>query len=225
MLRFRLLGIPFAVTPYFWIGSAIFGAGAARGENGVLLLAVWVLCVLVSIVLHELGHALAARRFGVSPYVVLYQLGGLTYLPGAALSRAQHICVSLAGPAAGLFGYLCVRAARYWLGTTSLGDVLDSGPTTGLIVDEAIRDLLWTNGGWTLFNLLPVLPLDGGQVLRDVLGPRLGTATRLIGAVCAAACALLAFRLGQPWIAFFLGYLAFVNFRGDTRALPGGTSQ
>ena len=113
MLRFRLSGIPFAVTPYFWVGSAIFGAGAAHGPNGLLLLAVWVLCVFVSIVLHELGHALAARQVGVSPYVVLYQMGGLTYLPGGAMSRAASNLRQLGGPAAGIFGYVCVLARRY----------------------------------------------------------------------------------------------------------------
>ena len=225
MLRFRLSGIPFAVTPYFWFGSAIFGAGAAHGPNGLLLLAIWVLCVFVSIVLHELGHALAGRQVGVSPYVVLYQMGGLTYLPGGSMSRAQHIYVSLAGPAAGFFGCACVLAARYFLGTTSAGDWVESGPMTSLLVGEAIQDLIYINGFWTLFNLLPILPLDGGQVLRDVLGPRLLGTTKIIGGVCAAGCAyLMLARLHQPWIAFFLGYLAFVNFRGDTRSLPGGTS-
>ncbi len=224
MLRFRLSGIPFAVTPYFWIGSAIFGANAARGPNGLLLLAVWVLCVFVSIVLHELGHALAGRQVGVEPYVVLYQMGGLTYLPGRELSRGQHIYVSLAGPAAGFLTLMCVLAARYGLATTSAGDWVESGPMTSLVVGTAVRDLIWTNGYWTLFNLLPILPLDGGQVLRDVLGPGLRMVTRIVGALCAAGCCLLALEWGQPWIAFFLGYLAFVNFRGDTRSLPGGTS-
>ncbi len=225
MLRFRLSGIPFAVTPYFWIGSAIFGASAARGPNALSLLAVWIACVFVSIVLHELGHALAGRQVGVEPYVVLYQMGGLTYLPGRALSRGQHIYVSLAGPAAGFLTLMCVLAARYGLATTSVGDWVESGPMTSLLVGEAIQDLVWTNGYWTLFNLLPILPLDGGQVLRDILGPRWLGATRSIGGVCAAGCAFLAFaRFGQPWIAFFLGYLAFNNFRGDTRSLPGGTS-
>ena len=223
MLRFRLSGIPFAVTPYFWIGSAIFGYGVAQGPNGLLRLAVWVACVFVSIVLHELGHALAGRQMGVSPYVVLYQMGGLTYLPGNALSRGQHIYVSLAGPVAGFLTLMCVLATRYWLATTSAGDFLDTGPMTGLLVREAIRDLVWTNGAWTLFNLLPILPLDGGQVLRDVLGPRLRTVARVVGAVCAVGCGVLAYELGQPWIAFFLGYLAYVNFKGDTSALPGGT--
>ena len=115
-----------------------------------------------------------------------------------------------------------VLAARYALGTTAVGDWVDSGRMTSLLVPEAIRDLVYTNGFWTLVNLLPILPLDGGQVLRDVLGPRLGLATRIVGAVCAAACGWLAFASGMPIFAFFLGYLAFMNFRGDARALPGG---
>ncbi len=225
MLRFRLAGIPFAVTPYFWIGSAIFGAGAARGPNALLLLAVWIACVFVSVVLHELGHALAGRQVGVEPSVVLYQMGGLTYLPGPALSRGQHIYVSLAGPAAGFLTLVCVLAARYGLATTGVGDWVDSGPMTSLVVHEAMEDLVFTNGVWTVFNLLPILPLDGGQVLRDILGPRWLTVTRGIGGVCAVGCAVLAFTVfHQPYLPFFLGYLAYSNFRGDTRALPGGTS-
>ena len=225
MLRFRLAGIPFAVTPYFWIGSAIFGANAAQGEHAVLRLAVWVACVFVSIVLHELGHALAGLRVGVSPYVELYQFGGLTYLPGRELSRGQHIFVSLAGPAMGFLTLACVLAVRYALATTVVGDWVDAGPTTSLVVHEAIWDLVYTNGFWTLVNLLPILPLDGGQVLRDVLGPRLRVVTQSVGAGCAVACAVLAYLSGRPILAFFLGYLAFANFRGDARALPGGTGR
>lgn len=225
MLRFRLSGIPFAVKPYFWITSAILGARVAHGPYGLWLLAVWVACAFVSIVLHELGHALAGRQVGVEPYVELNEMGGLTYLPGRGLPRGQSIYVSLAGPTMGFLTLLCVLAARYGLATTSAGDWVESGPMTSLFVHEAIEDLVFTNGVWTVFNLLPILPLDGGQVLRDVLGPRLLVVTRSIGGVCAVVCAVLAFTVfHQRYLPFFLGYLAFVNFRGDTRSLPGGTS-
>ena len=93
---------------------------------------------------------------------------------------------------------------------------------TSLLVQEAIRDLDYVNGFWTVVNLLPILPLDGGQVLRDVLGPRLRAVTRIIGGATAVACAVAAYRIGQPILAFFLGYLAYVNFQGDARSLPGG---
>ena len=220
MLRFQLLGVPYAITPYFWVGSAILGSQLAqRAEYGWLLLATWVLCVLVSIVVHELGHALAARRYGVQPYVELYQFGGLTYLPGARLSRGQSIVVSLAGPAAGFAAYLAVRGTLYGLEVTHLDGFFD-GPSVGSWLSNYVADfLLYINGYWTLFNLLPILPLDGGQVSREVLGPRRLHLCQMIGGVCAAAlCALCAVQ-GMYYRAFFLGFLAYGNFTGDTRSI------
>ena len=223
MLRFRLLGIPHEVTPFFWLGSALLSGYLTRGgENAVLLVVVWVLCVLVSIVAHELGHALAARRYGVQPFVVLQQFGGLTYLPGATLSRWQHIVVSLAGPAAGGAMYLAVHTVRHLLRTFGVDDVLYDPGQTGLIVQTAIKNLLYINGVWTLFNLLPIQPLDGGQVLGATLGPRWTVVTRAIGGVCATACCLWALQAERLYTAFFLGYFAYANFVGDTRSLPGG---
>lgn len=226
MFRFRLFGIPYAITPFFWIGSAILGSGAARGKDGLLLLAVWVACVFVSIVLHELGHALMARRFGVQPSVALYQFGGLTFLPGVPLTRGQHILVSLAGPAAGFLVYAVTWSSEPYLLRAFGGSDPTGAPTHGtLVLFWALEQMLYINGVWTLFNLLPILPLDGGQVMRDVLGPRRLSVSRMIGAVCATAVALLAALRGQYILAFFLGYLAYSNFVGDMRSLPGGVDR
>ena len=222
MLRFRLFGIPFQVTLYFWIGSAFLSGVAGGGQDWGLKLAVWVGCVLVSIVAHELGHALLARQYGVQPFVVLYQFGGLTYMPGARFTRGQSILVSLAGPAAGFAAFLVVHTARYLLVSSGNDDLLYAPTQAGLITQEAVRDLLWINGAWTLFNLLPIQPLDGGQVLREVLGPGLSQVTRFVGAVCAVACGVGAALLGMYITAFFLGYLAYSNLTGNTRSLPGG---
>ena len=221
MLRFRLLGIPFEVTPYFWLGSAILSGNLTGGRDGLILVLLWVLCVFVSIVAHELGHALAARRYGVRPSVALYQFGGLTFLPGARLNRLEHIVVSLAGPAAGGLMYLAAHAARYCLGSFGGEDLLFAPTQEGLLVREALRDLFWINGAWTVFNLLPIQPLDGGQVLRSALGPRLLGVTRMVGGVCAVGCCVLAVLYGQVFIAIFLGYLAYSNLKGETRSLPG----
>ncbi len=226
MLRFRLFGIPYEITPYFWIGSAILSGNLINDkENGILLLVTWLLCVLVSIVVHEQGHALAGRHFGLQPHVVLYQFGGLTYLPGGTLTRGQHIVVSLAGPAAGFLLYGVVLAACYALAATGQGDFLFAPTRAGLVAREAANNLLWINWVWTLFNLLPILPLDGGQVMRDVLGPGRLQISRIIGAVCAVACCAWAILSGRYFTAFFMGFLAYANLRGDTRSLPGGVQQ
>ncbi len=222
MLRFRLFGIPFVVMPFFWIFSAILGSNTMRGPHGTLLLVVWVLCVFVSIVVHELGHALMARRYGMQPAIALVGMGGLTSYLGGGLTRAQHIAVSLAGPAAGFALYLAVRVCARRLG---MAGFFDAETTGNLAATEAIANLIFINFWWTLYNLLPVLPLDGGQVLRDVLGPRLLGTARVIGIVCAVAVAAYAATIGQVYMALLFAYLAYLNFRGTTRTLPGGVSR
>ncbi len=88
-LRFQLLGFPVRVSWTFWLGAVVFGYEFARqidfiamaaglnspGAGPLLLL--WILCLLVSILIHELGHALAFRQFGIQSSIVLYHFGGL----------------------------------------------------------------------------------------------------------------------------------------------------
>ena len=91
-LHFRLLGIPVRITPFFWVASVLLGWNLAQGFSaqsqgelsvGVALI-IWTLAVLLSILVHEFGHALAFRLFGVESDVVLYHFGGLA-IPQRAL--------------------------------------------------------------------------------------------------------------------------------------------
>jgi stage IV sporulation protein FB len=205
MVRFRLFGIPFEVGPYFWILSACLGSSVARGEHALTLLALWMACVFVSIVIHELGHALVARRFGLTPYIALHWLGGTTYMPGSHLTRPQSMLVTLAGPAAGL---------ALWALVSSLGAAVLRQPVgVSYLAFYALDFLIFINLYWTLFNLLPVLPLDGGQFVRNLLGPRHLFFVRMLGGTVAVAACLLLLRIGQVYTAVFLGMLALANFR------------
>ena len=226
MLRFRLSGIPFEVAPYFWFMSAILGGNVAHGPNGGLLLVVWVACVFVSIIVHEMGHALTARRFGAEPSVRMYAFGGVTMMPGARFTRGQDLLVVLGGPAAGLALYMVVRGAIYFVATSAPDAVefLDSGTTGGIVATQALSFLSFINWVWTLFNLLPILPLDGGLILRNLLGYGRENVARIIGMVCAAGCAVWMLLIGASYNAFFFGFLAFQNFRGGG-PLPGSTGR
>ena len=204
MLRFRLFGIPFEVGPYFWILSACFGSYVAHGDHGLQLLALWVACVFVSIVVHELGHALMARRFGLVPIVRLHGLGGSTYMPGGGLSRPQAILVTLGGPVAGL--------ALWALTQYGIITMLGSSPV-GYVTFYAVNFLVFINLYWTLFNLLPILPLDGGQLVRNVVGPSHLFFARTLGGTVAAIASVLCFVFKQPYAAVFLALLAVANFR------------
>ena len=227
MLRFQFLGIPFVVAPYFWFLSAFLGSSLLAGnpEHGTLLLLVWVACVFVSIVVHELGHALAARRYGLAPSIELAGMGGLTSFPGGALTRAQHIAVVCAGPAAGLTLWLVVKVFRGRVGDLGLSPFLDGDTPGSLAANEALRFLLQINLWWTVFNLLPVLPLDGGQILRDLLGPRLHGTARIISAVIGGAVCVLALLGRQYYMAVLFGFLTFNNLRGNPQSLGGGVSR
>jgi stage IV sporulation protein FB len=77
----------------------------------------------------------------------------------------------------------------------------------------AVRYGLFVNFFWTLINLLPIQPLDGGQILRDVLGPRRIQITSWIGCLLAAVLCVVAIRLGMLFLAFMLAVLAYHNFQ------------
>ncbi len=85
-------------------------------------------------------------------------------------------------------------------------------------------NLSFINLRWTLLNLLPVLPLDGGLLLLGALGYNRAALARIIGAVCAASCALYAYSIGQKYTAFFFAYFAFQNLQG-VASLPGRTER
>jgi membrane-associated protease RseP (regulator of RpoE activity) len=192
-LRFRLGRIPVTVDPWFWLTTLVL-AGGLPGP----FLAVWVLVAFVSILAHEMGHALVSRRYGATPSIKLYALGGLAYRD-RQLPRWQNLAVVLAGPGAGF-----VLGGAIW----ALHRVLP--PLPGGM--EFLLDSLETaNLGWGVINLMPVLPLDGGHAMELLLKIR-GTARALqISMYAGGALALAAALTGNFGLALFFGALAFYN--------------
>jgi membrane-associated protease RseP (regulator of RpoE activity) len=207
-LRFSLFGIPVRVHPLFWLVSAIMGWGGAGGD--LKLVALWIACVFVSILIHELGHAWTAKSYGWPPHIVLYAFGGYaSYQPTWGHSTGKTILVLFAGPGAGFIFYAFIVAFE---------KVLDyQGIELTALAQDVISDLKWINLGWGLFNLLPVYPLDGGQISHAALShffPRSGSATALkISLVVAVGIAAIAFSGHQTYIALLFGSLAFENFQ------------
>jgi stage IV sporulation protein FB len=159
-LRWRMFGIPVRVHPMFWLMTAFLGWSLMKEENGLRLLLLWIVCVFVSILLHELGHVFVGWFFGSKGHIVLYSFGGLAVGSKALASRWQRIAVSLAGPLVQLllFGILF---AVLWLDTSD--SLMGHSP-----IGWAVEFLLEINLYWALLNLLPVWPLDGGQVSREL---------------------------------------------------------
>ena len=198
----KLFGIPIKIDAQFFLITIFLALGRSRNLS---LIIEWVVVVLFSITLHELGHALVGRAFGLEPQIRLYQMGGLTsWKTGKALSAAKQVAISLAGPAMGLsFGFLILL-----LGQTAV--VAQS--ELALVI---YADLLWVNIGWGLINLLPILPMDGGQVMATVESALRKANDRLIShtfsLLAAVAIGIAALKGRQVWIGFLALYFAYLN--------------
>jgi stage IV sporulation protein FB len=166
-LRFRLLGMDVRVHPLFWVVAAVLGwAHFTQPEpgmpgGGIAQLALWVACAFVSIVLHEMGHVLMGRAFGSDGHIVLYTFGGLAVGSTGVRARWQRIAVLAAGP-----GVQLLLWAFLW-GLTHL-PAMQQPLKDGVVLRVVLGMLLWINLYWPLLNLLPIWPLDGGQITREV---------------------------------------------------------
>lgn len=226
-LTFSFFGIPVRIHPMFWVITVVLGL---KSPDLVSLLA-WTAAVFVGILVHELGHAVAMRAYGFSPWITLHGFGGLTShgptssYHSAGYSSLGQIIITAAGPGAGfLLAALIVislRMAGYevlliqiWrvIPFPLLRDVVGSVPLT-----EFIGDLLFISVLWGFINLLPIYPLDGGQISREVLlkvNPRDGVRLSLIlSMVVAAAMAMTAM---VHWRSLFttllFAYLAYSSY-------------
>jgi Zn-dependent protease/CBS domain-containing protein len=145
-----------------WIAMSHLGAGhdVAMVGQGLLL----VLSVFAIVVLHELGHALVARRFGIATHdITLYPIGGIARLERMPEKPAQELLVAIAGPAVNGVLALAIYVGLYIAGVGAGGNPLTVGGSFAI-------QLMWINISLGAFNLLPAFPMDGGRILRSVLG-------------------------------------------------------
>ena len=235
-LDFDLAGIRVRVSAWFWLAAVLLGWNACQsfslGDQRVLvqMLLIWVGVVFASILVHEMGHALAYRSFGQSAHIVLYHFGGLA-IPDSWRRRhlrpVQRLLVAAAGPAAQLgLAALTVgvlRATGHAVPfpipavTAALG--LEAGRDVPSPLVFALVDfLLYVNVFWPLLNLVPVPPLDGGQILREgLLSLGVTDAYRIagvVGVVAGGAVAWWGYTRGQPFLGIMFAMLAASCFQG-----------
>jgi Zn-dependent protease len=226
-LHFRLLGIPVRVHPFFWVTSLFLGMSKDSEPTDMLL---WVAVVFVSILVHEFGHALMQRRYGGHPCITLYGLGGLASCNDCDRSPSRQILILLAGPFAGFLLAGVIVGALMASGHFG-GFMLDWVPVRWQLFDRAyavengrpglldsiIWDLLVVNIMWGLINLLPVYPLDGGQISRELFtlrNPRAGIIYSLqLSAGVAVLFALYALSQNTIYTCAMFGILAYNNFQ------------
>ncbi len=201
-MTFKLGKIPVKVHGSFFLTMLFFGM---NDLSRPALLAVWVLGAFVAVLLHELGHALAGRAFGLVPAIELHGMGGHTsWIEGKRIGPGKQIVISLAGPLVGI-----VLGAMLLLVMRS-GDLSPLGK-------EAIWSLVYVNLGWGLFNLLPILPLDGGNILLSffqlVAGDKGARAARYVSIGFTLLLGLAALFLHQLFVAVLCGLFLYQNVK------------
>ncbi len=215
MLTFRLGRIPVRVHVWFVAAAVLLGVSAGLGPLGASLVTVG---CLLTVLANELGHAAAAKAFGVAAEVHLTLLRGNLGARIGSLSPARRFAVFVAGPAVGIA-----------IGAIGLGLLRLHVPASDLVA-HAARYVAWINLGWGLLNLVPVVPLDGGFALLAVLDGitrgRGRQATHWVSFVIAAVVAVVAIRAKAPLLVVLCGAIALQNFRGlRTREMRDRDSQ
>ncbi len=219
-LNWRMFGIHVRVHPLFWLMALILGWSFSE-IYGVTVLLLWVACVFVSVLVHELGHVLMGRVFGSRGHILLYGMGGLAIGSTELPRRWQRIAVLFAGPGAGFLLLGLVYLLDWYL------EPEQQEPPTRIYVVLAFYMLLIINLWWGIMNLLPIYPLDGGQISMELFTaatPRKGAQMALglsfaLAALIALNCILGAYgRSPLPWLpvgglytAVLFGMLALEN--------------
>lgn len=231
-IAFRLFGIPIYITPFTWLLLAILGGGfGMRSANDLKDLVLFVVIGMVTLIVHELGHALAGRAFtGGTPVIVMAGLGGATYQEKRPEKGWQYFLMVLAGPLATLLpgmvaavvlglriGHVADAHQLYLFGLPFIDydlpyslrwDFATSGVTE---IELAAYGLAMAiSFVWGVFNLLPMFPLDGGRLLGTLINnERVASG---IGLVLALAFAVWSLAEGVWFNVLLGGYLAYINF-------------
>lgn len=194
--------IPIIIYPVFWLLIVILGWLNSQSIEG---LAIWAAVIFFSVLIHEYGHALTALAFGQKVEINLVGLGGLTKRRGETLPKWKEFLIVLNGP---LAGFSLFFIAYYLLPV--FRDVSS-------VLSYALVVAMNVNLFWTILNLIPVLPLDGGHLMRIIFEGLFGIkgmkASYLVSVFLAGLIAVYFFIIQQILVGALFIMLAFESYR------------
>lgn len=190
-----------------WVGLSQYFIRHHPGDalNGLIFIG----ALFFIVILHELGHALAARRYGIETHdITLYPFGGVARLDHVPEKPSQEFVVALAGPAVNLL------LAGFFLALLHWADALAALTNPAAVGRPFVVQLLAVNVGMGLFNLLPAFPMDGGRVLRAFLALRINyvRATRVAAGIGQGVAVVFAL------IGLFFMFFRVTGFPVDNRS-------
>lgn len=235
MIRFTLFGVQVSIHPTLWLTLAILGR-AYMVSNLVELMSalLFIIAAFVVLLMHEMGHALVGRRLGGgAPSVYLAWLGGDCTNETARLTRVQGVVMTAAGPLTSLaVGLVTCLILCLYVGDFGLASVLSVGFAFGVMPAEVLMAypplamffffyLIEVSFWWTILNMLPIFPLDGGQIMQGLMKSRVQM--HAISLTVAIVLSLAFAVLGLWLLSIFMILLAVLNHKFYQESRNGGT--
>ena len=238
-LQFTLFNIPVAIHPFSWLILALLGLSFSNGGEGSLQSTlIFIVVGMLTILAHEFGHALVGRAYTrVTPYIEIGGMGGVTHHPVGMPNRKSQFMMVLAGPMASfvlglvfalLMGILVgnLKAGFFFYLCESFDFIVNINVPEDIAIDlyRAIQNGNLSLAGlrfflisfmicfwWTVFNLLPIFPMDGGQLLLTASKRPRMTAT--VGLVLGVLLAVYFVSHGSIFMTMLMGYFAWINWK------------
>ncbi len=189
----------------FWLLAAFLGgAFRAQSPEDWQRVMVFMLAAFISILIHELGHAFAGLKLGAPRVQIsLHGMGGLAQFDGASFTRKSRILMTAAGPGASIaLAVLFLFLVRFLP-----AEAIESSYAWGTTA-YFVRVIIFINIFWSIINLMPILPMDGGQILLSLLGPSRVKLTCIISFMTIGILAFLLWTITQSF--FNLIIMAFL---------------
>ncbi|MDF1811682.1 MAG: hypothetical protein P1V20_05695 [Verrucomicrobiales bacterium] len=207
MIRLKLFGFPIQIHKFFWLLCLTIGFSRfISGDTELIMIPVLVVIVFITMLWHELGHAFARRKYGVDSKIVL---GDLSTIGGAVsgfcageanFTKRQVVKVAMTGPLYNLIIVALVFPLKYT-------------PLLEYPHAEPMWELVWlSNLAWAIFNIAPVLPLDGGQIYRVARIGRGPLIVPLVGLLLSILIAILGAITGRYFATVLFGIFIYQNW-------------
>ncbi len=220
MLRFSLFRVPVIIHPSLWIILFLFSVLAEQSSVWhIVHISTFVAAGFISLLVHEMGHAVVGRILGGGqPQVYLEWLGGSCWNPDVKLTRAGGLMMTAAGPIANIVIGLLSLGAIYLLMCCNLEfcwECLEGSYEHESILSTGVLCLLRNLGVislfWAAFNLLPIYPLDGGQLCAGLMkSMRLVLSISIVSAIVMFLICLI---FGKWVLMLFFVALAYFNYK------------
>jgi stage IV sporulation protein FB len=183
-ISWRMFGTQVRVKIWFWLFMAFFGYMMGALQLGWQFLLLWTICGFVSVMVHEIGHIVAGRCFGFPGAIILTSFGGGAVGEYQKAERWQRIIIAAAGPGAGFLFYVLI-----YLVTQPIMSRLAFMGEWEELVFWGLPYLAFMNLFWNILNLPPILPMDGGMIVKDLVGYVVGRHDAFVGAAISVVTA------------------------------------